>query len=88
MKEQDKQEFKQIINEGFEQLVLPQFDRIYHEMATKKELREVKESLEEKLDAIENDVGNIGRKLDAEIDWRDKASKRLKTVEAKLGFAK
>ncbi len=99
MKEQDKQEIRQIFNQGLEQLVLPILDDIYKEVGgikkdvqgVKKDLKGVKKdvvSLKEDVSLLTNDVASINRKLDAEISWRDDASKRLKKVEVKLGFAK
>ena len=98
MKTQDKKDIRQIFNEGLEQLVLPILDDIYKNMATKKDLDAVKEDvaglredvagLREDVSVLTDDVASIDRKLDAEIAWRDDASKRLKKVEVKLGFVK
>ncbi|MBU0999561.1 hypothetical protein KKG24_04680 [Patescibacteria group bacterium] len=91
MKEQDKREIRQIFNEGFEQLILSHFDNLYKSideikknMATKKDIEDVRGDIA----TLQTDVENIDRKLDTEISWRDGASKRLKKVEVKLGFAK
>jgi len=86
MKEQDKKEIRQIFNEGLEQLVLPILDDIYKNMATKEDLQKVKKELKGDIVAVGNDVDIVNRKLNAEIQWRDDASKRLKRVEVKLGF--
>lgn len=93
MKEQDKREIRQIFNEGLEQLVLPILDDIYNKMATKEDLKNMTtkkdlKDLKEDVKVIGNDVDSIKRTLNAEISWRDDASKRLKKVEVKLGFAK
>lgn len=92
MKEQDKKEIRQIFNEGFEQLVLPHFNVIYKNMDDmKKDISDIKKDLKvvkEDIIILTDDVGSINRKLDVEIAWRDDASKRLKRVETKLGFAK
>ena len=96
MKEQDKKEIRQIFNEGFTQLVLPILDDIYKNMATKKDVADIRkematkkdlEDLKEDVVIIRDDVNSINRKLDAEISWRDDASKRLKKVEIKTGLA-
>ena len=91
MTAQDKKEIRQVINEGLEQLILPHFDNIYKNiddikknMATKKDIEDVREDIS----ALQTDFDSMNRKLDAEINWRDDASKRLKKVEVKLGFAK
>ena len=84
MKERDKKEIRQIFNEGLEQLVLPILDDIY------KNIGDIKKNMATKgdLQVVSNDVDSINRKLDAEITWRDDASKRIKKVEVKLGFVK
>jgi len=51
-------------------------------------LREDVAGLREDVSVLTDDVASIDRKLDAEIAWRDDASKRLKKVEVKLGFVK
>lgn len=81
---QDKREIRHIFNEGIEQLILPILDDIYKNMATKKDL----ESLREDVAIVHDDVDSIKKTLGAEVQWRDDASKRLKKVEVKLGFAK
>lgn len=83
MKEQDKKEIRQIFNEGFEQLILPQFDIIYKNIDDIKKNMATKKDIED----LSNDIGSINRKLDGEIAWRDDASKRLKKVEIKTGLA-
>jgi len=92
MKEQDKKEIRQIFNEGLEQLVLPILDDIHKEISgVKKDVQGVKKDIidiKEDISDLQTDVASIDRKLDAEIIWRDDASKRLKKVEVKLGFAK
>ena len=90
MKEQDKKEIRQIFNEGLEQLVLPILDDIYKNMATKKDIKDIRDEMATKKDIedISTDVDSINRKLDAEIAWRDDASKRLKKVEIKTGLAR
>jgi len=85
MKEQDKREIRQIFNEGFEQLILPHFDNIYKRFD---DIDKKFEKNEEDHIDLGNSIGRIEQKLDAEITWRDDASKRLKKVEVKLGFVK
>jgi len=84
MKDQDKKEIRQIFNEGLEQLVLPILDDIYKNMATKKDLEAVRKELKEDIGVVQADVESIDRKLNAEVAWRDDASKRLKQMEVKL----
>lgn len=88
MKEQDKREIREIFNQGIEQLVLPQLDKIYDEMATKKDLQKLDLKLREEIDGLGQKVERIDRKFDVEVDWRDRASKRLKNVEIELGLTK
>lgn len=103
MKTQEKKEIRQIFNEGFTQLVLPLIDDIHKnmatkqdianirkEMATKKDIAEIREEMATKEDIkdLSNDFDSINRKLDAEISWRDGASKRLKKVEIKTGLVR
>lgn len=99
MKAQDKKEIRQIFNEGFEQLILPHFESIDKRFEnTDKKFESIdkrfnfidKKFEENKEDHVDlgNSIGRIEQKLDAEISWRDDASKRLKKVEVKLGFAK
>lgn len=99
MKEQDKKEIRQIFNEGIEQLILPHFDEIIDKLDehTKildehtKILGEHTKILDKHtkiLDGHGQDLWQIEHKLDAEVNWRDSASKRLKRVEIKLGMVK
>jgi len=84
MKEQDKKEIRQIFNEGFQQLVLPQFDTIYKNLADIRKNMATKKDLED----LRTDFDSMNRKLDTEISWRDDALKRLKKVEIKTGLAR
>lgn len=85
MIETDKKEIKQIFNNGIEQLILPHFDNIYRRFDDiDKKFTENQKQHQDLSDSIDT----IDRKLNAEIQWRDDASKRLKKVEVKLGFAK
>jgi len=92
MREQDKKEIRQIFNGGIEQLVLPHFDEILDRLDEHtKILDEHTKILDEHtkiLDGHGQDLWRIEHKLDAEVDWRDSASKRLKRVEIKLGLVK
>jgi len=99
MNEQDKKDIRQIFNEGLEQLVLPHFENIdkkFESIGRKfekvnKDLEGIKKDvsdIKDDISVLQVDVTNIDKKLDAEIAWRDDASKRLKKVEVKLGFAK
>lgn len=84
----DKQEIRQIFNEGITQLVLPRFDEIYGEIKEiKKDLKEAKtdiKEMKEDISYLQKDVASIDRKLYAETHWRDKAEKRIKKVETVL----
>lgn len=89
MKDLSENKIKQIFNEGLEQLVLPILDDIYKNMATKKDLEVVKKDvkeIKEDITFIQTDVDSIKRTLNTEVSWRDNASKRLKSVEVKLGL--
>lgn len=98
MKDLSEQKIRKIFNEGFEQLVLPHFDSLYKSideikknMATKKELAIVKKDvkgIKEDIKYIHYDVDSIKRTLNAEVAWRDDASKRLKKIEVNIGLAK
>ena len=92
MKEQDKKEIRQVFNEGFTQLVLPQFDAINKRFdKVEKRLDKVEDKLgnvEKSIDYLQQDVTTIDRKLDAEISWRDDASKRIKQLEINTGLVK
>lgn len=89
----DKNDFKQmrrVFNEGFTQLVLPNLDKIYKKLDEhSKILGEHSKTLNEHskiLDYHSQDLDRIERKLDAEIDWRDDASKRIKNLELKINL--
>lgn len=89
MNQQDKKEIRQIFNEGFEQLVLPHFDNIYKNFDDiHKTIGDIRKDMATKQDIEDliNDFGSMNRKLDAEISWRDDASKRLKKIEIKTGI--
>jgi len=85
MNEQDKKEMRQIFNEGFEQLVLPNFDRIDKKLDQHTKILNEHTKI---LDYHTQDLDHIERKLDAEISWRDNASKRLKNLEITTGIIK
>ena len=85
MSKSSKEEFRQVFNEGFEQLILPHFDNIYRRFD---DIDKKFENNEEDHINLGNSIVRIEQKLDAEITWRDDASKRIKKVEVKLGFAK
>jgi len=101
MKDLSENKIRQIFNEGLEQLVLPILDDIYknmatkedikkirEEMATKEDLEVVKKELKEDISFVQTDVDSIKRTLNAEVSWRDDASKRLKKIEVNIGLAK
>lgn len=47
MTKDDKKLMREVFNDGFDKLILPQFDRIYNTMATKEELEIVKKDVSE-----------------------------------------
>lgn len=87
---QDKKETRQIFNEGVVKVIMPVLDDILKNMATKKDIAELRAELKNEISETREDLSGqidiINRKLDAEIAWRDDASKRLKRVE--VGIAK
>jgi len=83
MKEQDKKEIREIFNEGIEQLVLPRLDEILDKQDEHSKILEEHTKI---LEGHGQDLDRIERKIDAEISWRDDASKRLKQVEIELGL--
>lgn len=97
----NEKQFKRIFNEGVEQLILPQFDRIYKKLDEHdkklvnhdKLLVDIKEDLatkasKEDLEVIIENTERIERKLNAEIIWQDEASVRFKRLELKTGLRK
>ena len=86
MKDLSENKIRQIFNEGLEQLVLPILDDVFKNMATKKDLEKL--ATKEDIEMIHNDVGSIQRTLNAEVAWRDDASRRLKKIEVNIGLAK
>lgn len=74
-----------LFNQGFEELVLPEFEEVYKElkkMATKKDLKEVEEKLEARLDRLDRKLDIVSAKtLEHDSQLKDH-SKRLKKLES------
>lgn len=97
MNREDKKEVQQIVNEGIAKVILPILDDILKNMATKEDIKEIRkematkkdiEDVREDISTLQTNFESMDRKLDAEIEWRDDASKRLKKVETKLELVK
>lgn len=89
---QFEKQMRQVFNEGIEQLILPHFERIYKRLdnhdkrfdSHDKRFNEINDTLQDHTQRL----GQIERKLDAEIDWRDEANKKISKVENQLELIK
>lgn len=90
--EQDKKEIRLIFAEGINQLVTPQFDKIYNILGEHTKIlgEHSKKFLEidQRFNEIDLRLDKLERILEAEVSWRDGTSKRFKRIELKLGITK
>ncbi|MBL8121959.1 hypothetical protein JNM87_04400 [Candidatus Saccharibacteria bacterium] len=67
----DKDDIRAIFNEGFEMLILPQFDRLDLRM----------DGLEGRMDGLENHISSLEREF---RDFKDETRTKLSVLEAKI----
>lgn len=84
MDEKTKQDFIQLFNQGFEEVVQPQLEEIRREMATKGDINQIYGNIKQIREEMvtKDDLEKLERKIDRLLDKSEDHHQRLEAIES------